>query len=60
MFYKKWLFVQEKDKDIFVKMKSKNDEGLDFLNWVFNDFFNQITLKIINISLQLIRSIFHP
>ena len=22
--------------DIFIKIKPKNDKGLDFLNWVFN------------------------
>ena len=30
-----------------MKMRSKNDKGLDFQNWVPNDPFNQTTLQII-------------
>ena len=44
-FKKKELFLQEKNKGIFVKMWSKNDRGFDFQNWVFKGPFNQITQK---------------
>ena len=42
-FQKKGLFLQEQSKDIFIKMRPKNDGGLNFKFWVFNDPFNQIT-----------------
>ena len=41
------LFLQEKDKNIFIKIPKKKYERLDFQNWVFNHLFNQITLKFI-------------
>ena len=41
----KKLFLYKNNKDIFIKMRSKNYEGLDFQNWVFNNPFNQITLN---------------
>ena len=28
----------------------KNDEGLDFQNWIFNNSFNQITLIMIELE----------
>ena len=37
------LFLQENDKRIFVKIRSKFDEGLDFRDLVFKKSFKQIT-----------------
>ena len=39
------LFLQKNNKDIFFKIRSKFDKGLDFQNLFFKMFFNQITLK---------------
>ena len=39
------LFLQENNKDIFFKMRSKFDKGLNFRNLFFKTSFNQITLK---------------
>ena len=50
------LFSSEKSKNIFVKNrqnKNKNEE-LYFQIWVFNDPFNQITLKILGQTSGLI------
>ena len=43
VFEKKGLFLQE-NKDIFVKIEPKFDEGSYFKNWIFKRPFNQITL----------------
>ena len=40
IFLKKKLFLQENNKDIFVKMGSDNNEGLNFLYWLSNYPFN--------------------
>ena len=36
------LFLEENDKGISIEIKSKIDEGLDILNYVFKIPFNQI------------------
>ena len=34
----------------FCQNKAKKDKGLDFLNWVFNELFNQI-IQLIKLGL---------
>ena len=36
-------YFYKKNEGIFVKMRPKKDEELDFQNWVLNDPFNQKT-----------------
>ena len=43
VFGRKELFLQQNNEGIFVKMVTKNDEGLDFRILVFKRYFNQIT-----------------
>ena len=47
IFLKKKLFLQENNKDIFVKMGSDNNQGLNFQYWLSNYPFNQISLNFI-------------
>ena len=46
-FGKKMLFLQKSNKCIFIQIRSKFDEGLDFRNLVFKMSFNQITILFI-------------
>ena len=40
-----WLFLPKNNKGIFVKIRLKISEGLDFQNSVFRRFLNQIILN---------------
>ena len=34
-----------KNENIFLMILKKKDDELDFQNWIFNDYFNQITVN---------------
>ena len=50
IFKKKWLFLQENNEGIFIKMKSKINEGLNFQK-VFSSnhiyYYDKIKIKIV-------------